>query len=43
MKDETYVHIRIKKELKNKLNVEAKDKCMSLNSYINFILQQRSK
>ena len=43
MKSETYIHVRVKKELREKLNAEAKDKCMSLNSYINLILQQRSK
>lgn len=43
MKDETYIHIRLKKELNEKLKEEAKSKCMSLNSYINLIFQQRRK
>jgi predicted HicB family RNase H-like nuclease len=41
MKEETYIHIRLKKELQEKLKAEAKEKCMSLNSYINLILQKR--
>lgn len=43
MKSETYIHVRINKELQEKLKAEAKEKFMSLNGYINFILQQRSK
>lgn len=41
MKDKTYIHIRINKELHEKLKTEADKKCMSLNSYINLILQKR--
>lgn len=41
MKDKIYVHIRLNKELHKKLKEEAEEKCMSLNTYINLILQKR--
>lgn len=39
--EDTYIHIRIKKKLKEQLLKEAEAKNISLNAYINIILNKK--
>lgn len=38
-----YIHVQVEEELKNKLVDEAKQKGLSLNSYIRMLLIERGK
>lgn len=38
-----YIHLVINEDLKNKLQEEAREKCLSLNAYIRLILASRKK
>ena len=41
MKDKTYIHIRLNKNLQQMLKEEAEKNGMSLNAYVNLIFQKR--
>lgn len=43
MKDKIYIHFQVEKEIKKQLVNEAKEKGLSLNSYIRMILIERGK
>ena len=43
IQDGVYVHFLLEKDLKNELQKEAKEKGLSLNSYIRMILIERGK
>lgn len=39
--DTVYIHVRIPKELKNKLMKQAKEQNITLNAYLNLMLRKR--
>ena len=40
---ECYIHVRINEDWKNQLKQEAKEKGLSLNSYLRLIISERKK
>lgn len=39
----TYIHLQVEEDLKNQLEIESKQKGLSLNAYVRMLLIERGK